>query len=135
MKNLVNVSEGSFLALHGLTYIAQHPSQLVSVKLLSKVLQASEAHLAKVFQKLSKADLVISKRGPDGGFKLKKAVEEITFLDIFEVIEGKVVLGGCPFDRNTCAFEKCIFNQELNRISRDIYNTFKNIKLNDDTII
>lgn len=133
MNNLVNVSEGSYLALHGLVYIAQHTPERVNMKKLAEVLHASEAHLAKVFQKLSKADLVYSVRGPAGGFELVKEPEEITFLNIFEIIEGEVKLGGCPFGKIHCAFQTCIFNTKLNRISKDIYDTFKDMKLSDFT--
>lgn len=133
MKSLVNVSEGAYLALHGLAYIAQKIPARVSVKKLAEILHASEAHLAKVFQKLSKAELVKSVRGPAGGFELNRPAEEITFLNIYETIEGEVKLGGCPFGKIHCAFSTCIFNQELNRISQDIYDTFKNMKLSDFT--
>ncbi len=133
MKSLVNVSEGAYLALHGLAYIAQETPKRVSVKKLAEVLHASEAHLAKVFQKLSKAELVKSVRGPAGGFKLNRSAEKINFMQIYEVIEGEVKLNGCPLNKINCAFQSCIFNQELNRISRDIYDTFKNMKLSDFT--
>ena len=133
MRNLVNVSEGSYLALHGLAYIAMHSPERVSVKKLAEILHASEAHLAKVFQKLSKAELVKSVRGPAGGFELNDPNGEINFLQIYEIIEGRVNLGGCPFGKTGCAFNSCIFNQELNRISQDIYDTFKNLKLSDFT--
>jgi len=133
MKSLVNVSEGAYLALHGLAYIAQNTPERVSVKKLAEILHASEAHLAKVFQKLSKAELVKSVRGPAGGFELKASAEDLDFLQIYEIIEGKVTLGGCPFGKLGCAFQTCIFNQELNRISQDIYDTFKNMKLSDFT--
>jgi len=131
MKNLVNVSEGAYLALHGLAYIAQKSPERISVKKLAEVLHASEAHLAKVFQKLSKAELVKSVRGPSGGFELNHPAEEINFLQIYEVIEGKVELGGCPFGKKNCFFQSCIFNSALNRISQDIYNTFLNLKLSN----
>lgn len=133
MNSLVNISEGAFLAFHGLAYIAQQTPQRVSVKKLAEVLHASEAHLAKVFQKLSKADLVSSVRGPKGGFELKHKPEDISFLKIFEIIEGKVKLGGCPFGKIHCAFKTCIFNQELTRISQNIYDTFRGMKLSDFT--
>ncbi|MCF7792500.1 MAG: Rrf2 family transcriptional regulator [Candidatus Cloacimonetes bacterium] len=131
MNSLVNISEGAFLAFHGLAYMAQQTPQRVSVKKLAEVLQASEAHLAKVFQKLSKAELVNSVRGPAGGFTLNRAPEEINFLEILETIESKVRLNGCPFGKVNCAFKTCIFNTELNRISQEIYNTFKNMKLSE----
>ncbi|MBN1327568.1 MAG: Rrf2 family transcriptional regulator [Candidatus Cloacimonetes bacterium] len=133
MNSLVNVSEGAFLALHGMAYIAQHKPERVSVKKLSEILQASEAHLAKVFQKLSKAELVKSVRGPAGGFILNRPPEEITFLEILETIESKVKLNGCPFGKVNCAFQSCIFSQELSRISQEIYGVFKDMKLSDFT--
>ncbi|MCD6182106.1 MAG: Rrf2 family transcriptional regulator [Candidatus Cloacimonetes bacterium] len=129
--SLVNVSESAYLALHGLAYIAQETPRRISVKLLAQKLHASEATMAKVFQKLSKAGLVTSVRGPGGGFELGKSPEEITFLDIYEVIERIVVLGGCPFGKTDCAFQYCIFNTQLNRINQDIYDTFKKITLQD----
>ena len=129
MNNLVNVSEGAYLALHGLVYIAENSPQRISVKKLSEVLSASEAHLAKVFQKLSKADLVESVRGPSGGFVLNADPNDVTFLDIYEIIDGKVNLNGCPFGKKECPFKACIFNSELNRISQEIIDSFKEIKL------
>ncbi|MDY6916154.1 MAG: Rrf2 family transcriptional regulator [Candidatus Cloacimonadota bacterium] len=129
--SLVNVSEGASLALHGMALIARQQPQRLSVKYLAEELHASQAHLAKVFQKLSKAKLVKSVRGPAGGFQLNKEPEDITFWDIFQVIDGDVELGGCPFGKVHCAFQTCIFSKELNRISQDIYETFKNMKLSD----
>lgn len=127
--NLVHVSEAASLALHSLVLIAKNQPMRMSVKVLAEELNASQAHLAKVFQKLSKAGLVNSVRGPAGGFELNKPADEITFLEIYEIIEGTVKLGGCPLDKSHCAFQTCIFSNELNRISADIYDTFRKIKL------
>ncbi len=131
MKNLVNVSEGSYLALHGLALIVQRTPERISVKTMAKELYASEAHLAKIFQKLSKAGIVDSVRGPAGGFELNNSAENLTFLDIYEILEGKVELGGCPFGKINCAFNSCIFSNRLNIISQDIYDFYKSMKLID----
>jgi Rrf2 family protein len=131
MNSLVNVSEGAFLALHGLAYIARHASERISVKKLAEELQASEAHLAKVFQKLSKADIVRSVRGPTGGFILNREPSEISFLEIIEVIDSKIRLNGCPFGKKECAFQNCIFSNKLNEISQEIYDYYQNMKLTD----
>ncbi|MCK5148487.1 Rrf2 family transcriptional regulator [bacterium] len=126
---LINASEGSYLALHSLALIAKNQPMRMNAKVLAEELNASQAHLAKVFQKLSKAGLVKSVRGPAGGFELNKSADDISFLEIYEIIEGKVMLGGCPFDKVHSVFHTCIFGDELNRISDDIYETFKKIKL------
>ena len=131
MSNLINISEAASLALHGLVLIAKNQPMRMNVKTLSLELNASQTHLAKVFQNLSKAGLVKSLRGPSGGFELNKPAEEISFLEIYETIESKIVLDDCPLGKNHCVFQSCIFDNELNRISADIYETFKKMRLSD----
>jgi Rrf2 family protein len=134
MNRLINVSEASSLALHGLAYIAQNEPNLVRVKDLAEKLNASEAHLAKVFQMLSKKGLIQATRGPKGGFRLLKNPEEISFLNIYEAVESKVVRNGCPLGREKCLFKKCMFSGRLNQISEELYDIFNGIKLSEFTI-
>ncbi len=131
MSNLINISEAASLALHGLAYIAENQPKRMNVKVLSKKLDASQAHLAKVFQKLAKAGIVKSVRGPSGGFELNIPANEITFLDIYEIIDGKIIISSCPFGKTHCVFKSCMFNNKLNLISSEIYKIFKEIKLSD----
>jgi Rrf2 family protein len=133
MSHLINVSEAASLALHGLTIVAQQSPNKVNSKYLAEKLDASEAHLAKIFQRLSKSGLIRSFRGPTGGFMLNKPAEEISFLDIYEIIESKIILNDCPLDKAGCPFENCIFGDALKNISYNIYQTFENIKLSDFT--
>ena len=131
MRSLINISEGASLALHSLALITARKPQKLNVKTLADRLDASPAHLAKVLQKLSKAGLVRSYRGPAGGFTLERLPEDVSLLEIYEVIEGKINLSDCPVGREECMFDKCIFNNSLNRISKEIYNTLKQIKLSN----
>ncbi len=129
--NLINLSEGAYLAMHSLALVAKSQPERLTVKHLAEELDASQAHLAKVFQTLHKAGFVDSVRGPAGGFILKKPAEEISFLDIYEAMEGPVNLGHCPFGKTKCAFHNCIFTKDIHRISADIYQTYKRIRLSD----
>ncbi len=131
--SLINVSEGASLALHAMALIAREKGGRLKVKELAERLDASRAHMAKVFQKLGAAGLVKSTRGPDGGFVLGRNPGLISFLDILEVMDGKIRLGGCPFGRASCRFDNCIFKDEASRISSDIYRMYRDIKLSDFT--
>jgi len=131
MSHFINISEGASLALHGLAIVAQQSPQKVTVKCLAAKLDASEAHLAKIFQRLSKSGLVRSFRGPTGGFVLSRPAEEISLLDIYEIVESRIVLNDCPLDKAGCTFDNCIFGDALTNISNNVYQTFKNIKLSD----
>ena len=131
MSHLINISEAASLALHGLAIVAQQSPNKVNAKHLAERLNASEAHLAKIFQRLSKSGLIRSFRGPRGGFILNKPAEEISFLDIYEIVESKIILNDCPLDKAGCTFENCIFGDALKNNSNNIFQTFKNIKLSN----
>jgi Rrf2 family protein len=45
-------------------------------------------YLLDILRDLKRAELVRSKRGPDGGFTLSRPPEEITFADVFRAIDG-----------------------------------------------
>ena len=131
MSHFINISEGASLALHGLAILARQSPRKTNVKYLAEKLDASEAHLAKIFQRLSKSGLVRSFRGPSGGFVLNRPAEEISFLDIYEIVESKIVPNDCPLNKAVCTFETCIFGDGLKNISNNVYQTFKTTKLSD----
>jgi Rrf2 family protein len=49
--------------------------------------------LEQIFQDLKRAGIVGSKRGPQGGYLLKRTPEEVSLGEVIQVIEGPVALG------------------------------------------
>ena len=109
MSKIVTISEAAHIALHGMILVAQS-KDVINVNTISERTDASKHHVAKIFQRLVKAKLVNSQRGPSGGFTLNKKPEEITFLDLYELIEGEISTNECPLDKPVCPFERCIMN-------------------------
>ena len=109
MAKIVTLSEAASIALHGMVLIAKD-EQNTNVQTIAEQTTSSKHHVAKIMQRLVKDDYLESYRGPKGGFKLKKAPHEITFLDIYESIEGKIIASSCPLDKQICGFERCIMN-------------------------
>ena len=109
MKNIIQISEASSLALHGMGLLALRGGR-VSVHEMAELTSSSEAHLSKVFQRLSKAGFVSSVRGPGGGFVLSKPAGEITLLEIYSAIEGEPSREPCIMARGRCPFSGCIFS-------------------------
>jgi Rrf2 family protein len=52
-------------------------------------------YLAKIFTRLSRAGLVISSEGKGGGFRLARAAESISVLDIIQAIDGPKSMFEC----------------------------------------
>ena len=118
MAHIVKYSEAGYIGLHGIIIIAQAKGEAMSVEEVALRLHSSKHHVAKVFQTMVRAGYLKSTRGPAGGFVLAKNPDKITFLEIYELIEGKVSAGFCPLDKEHCPFDRdCIFNNVTRRLT------------------
>ncbi len=116
MSKIVAISEAASIALHGMILIAKaDPS--INVLQIAERTGASRHHVAKIMQRLAKNNYLASHRGPSGGFTLRKKPEEITFLEIYEAIEGEIEITPCPLDKPICPFDKCIMNNVTNQMT------------------
>jgi Rrf2 family protein len=50
-------------------------------------------YLEQLFQRLRRAGLVVSKRGPGGGYVLARSPEQISLADVVRAVQGEVLLG------------------------------------------
>ena len=122
MKNLLKVSEAATLALHTMTMLAADQTRKIPAREVAATYKVSEAHLAKVLQRLGKAGLVNSTRGPKGGFTLGKKPARITLLAVFEAVEGPIGFRNCMFGRKVCKGDHCVMGTALrdaNQILKD----------------
>lgn len=60
------------------------------VKDISRRQGISQRYLEQIFQKLKKAGIVGSKRGPSGGYFLSKRAEDITVGEVIRITEGGI---------------------------------------------
>lgn len=130
MGNVLKISEAASLALHAMAIMAQNKDKLVSVKEIADNLDVSYNHLSKVLQRLVKAELVLSIKGFGGGFKLVKNPDEITFLEIYETIDGRFKPSNCLLNKLECT-HKCIMGDFLININRQVEDFFSKTKLSD----
>lgn len=107
MAKIFSLSEAASIAIHSMVLIARSEKMMNVVKIAERT-GSSKHHVAKVLQRLVKEDYLSSVRGPHGGFKLLKAPEDITLLEIYETIEGHLNVSECPMENPICPFEKCI---------------------------
>lgn len=117
MARLVKISEAAALALHVMVLMAGRRGKPISTAAAASRLSVSDAHLSKVLQRLSKAGLVDSIRGPRGGFVLGRSPGRITLLDVYETIEGRHGESGCLFDSPGCGAPRCILNGLLAKVN------------------
>ena len=91
-------------ANNAMTYIATLPKETdrVGLKDISKSTDSPEAFTAKILQVLVKNHLLISIKGPNGGFMIRGNPEEIFLGQIVEAIDGDVLFTGCALGLESC---------------------------------
>lgn len=130
MTSLFSVSVAATIALHSAALLSRSRSAL-RARQLAAALGASEAHLSKVLQRLTRAGLVLAKRGPSGGFVLAKSPDDITLKDILEAIEGPIEAETCPFGVHTCKGNDCPLADEFSKAGRKLLDFMESTKLSD----
>ena len=130
---MFKISRKTEYAIRGMIYLAKQPrDQFVMVKEITKATKTSSVFLAKIFQTLSNANLVVSSRGAVGGFKLSRKPKHITLRDILEATEGPVAVNLCVVDNKSCSFSKsCSAHASWKKIRDSINNMLEDITLKD----
>ena len=131
MSNVLRISEAASLALHAMAYLAGREGETVAVREIAGTIQASEAHLSKVLQKLAREGLTKPVRGPTGGFRLARPPQEIALLQIYEAIEGKFECVACLLHDRVCSGTHCVFGELVGSINARVYSHLRKTRLSD----
>lgn len=132
MSNVVNISEAANLALHAAIILAANPGKPLSIPDIVGRLQVSDNHLSKVMQRLTRAGIVSSTRGRNGGFLLRGDPAQVTLLDVYEAIEGPQAPKKCLLTTPRCCGE-CVFADFTASVNEMFARRLRSLKLSDVT--
>lgn len=83
-------------ALMIMTYIAEHQNEgVISLKDIAENKNMGIKYLEIIVSSLNKAGLLESSRGKNGGYKLNRAPQEYSLLEILRVAEGSLAPVSC----------------------------------------
>lgn len=107
-------------------YIALHSSKEENVDLnqVATELDIPKHFLSKILQVLVKHKLLLSMKGPKGGFRLSSAADKITLIQIIEAIDGLDVFTQCGI-----GFKRCDDNHPC-----PIHNDYKPVRAKVETL-
>jgi Rrf2 family protein len=132
MKNILNLSEASNLAIHALSYLVSlGPNVPVSVTQIAKDIGVSESHLAKVLQRLAREGVILSTRGAKGGFYWEKDLDRMSMLDLVVVMDGPLVTEGCLLGAPICTPTKCRMQKLMRSVGDLMTEELSRLKLGD----
>lgn len=106
------------------------PDEYRSVRNVSDELEISFHFLTKIFQQLTRAGLLRSYRGPNGGVKLSRSASSISLKDILIAIEGPELFTECVLGLPGCGEDRpCPMHQSWAKVRDDLEEMLSNRKL------
>lgn len=103
----------------------------VSLKEVAQAIESPEAYTSKILQHLVKHQIIISEKGPTGGFSMESAtLEALTLSAIVKVIDGEDIYLGCGLGLKQCnELNPCPLHDQFKIIRKDLKNMLENTTL------
>ena len=123
-------TKGRFAVTAMLDLVMQGRSKPVSLNDISCRQKISLSYLEQLFFRLKKKGLVTSKRGPNGGYYIKKDPSRLSVADIMLAVEEKMDATQCSGLQNCVEDSKCITHDLWTDLNSTIRVYLESIKLN-----
>ncbi len=86
--------------------------------------------VSKLAKELTKAGLVVSHRGRNGGYGLARPAESISVADIVQALEGPIALTECSLHGSACGIlDTCVARQSWDPVSRAVEDALRGLSL------
>jgi Rrf2 family protein len=97
----MKLTRASSYALHAVAFMAQqkHDRPIASHN-IAQARGIPERFLLKVLKPLVSARVLLSIKGPNGGYRLAKKADDITMLEVLEAVDGPI-RGQAPFSEES----------------------------------
>ncbi len=129
----MNLSNTSQYAIRILAYMAdKQDATLMNATVLADTLFIPYKFLTKIMTELVKANLVVSIRGRDGGYQLKKAASEIKVDDILYIFNDNISDTQCLLGIGVCnKLCKCAMHDQWMEPKLQLQKMFQESSLAD----
>lgn len=104
----------------------------VGVKHIAKAIDSPEPFIAKILQELSRKGLLLSAKGPTGGFFLDNSLLKQSLADIVSAVDGDRLFTGCGLGLKSCSEKKpCPIHDEFVVVRKKIKTVMQSAILGD----
>jgi len=115
-----------------LAQLATNRETLSSAHQVASATRLAKPTASKLLKALVQAGLVVSARGPQGGYALARPAHEITAAQIIDALEGPVAITECSSAESVCDLESiCRVGNAWQKINLSIRHALTEVSLAD----
>jgi Rrf2 family protein len=131
-RGIMKLTRAASYAIHALVFMAnQKHNRPMASHHIAQARGIPERFLLKVLKPLVSVRLLMSIKGPNGGYRLAKSANEITLLDILEAVDGPI-RGQTSFAREeTDGHLNKRLDQICNQAADQVRKQLQRVKISD----
>ena len=103
----------------------------VSLAAISERQGISLSYLEQLFSKLRRNDIVVSTRGPGGGYSLKTSAEELSVSAVIMAVDESVKMSACDSNEGCKSEHRCLTHDLWQDLSDEIKGFLDGITLHE----
>jgi len=132
----MRITTTSRYGVRALFDVAYHGGgQPTQIKDISRRQKISQRYLEQIFNKLLKAGLLKSRRGPRGGYMLARDASEITVGDVIKAAQGPIIPVKCLADsaeKHSCEiYPTCITREVWGETQKRLIDYYDSVTISD----
>lgn len=134
---MLKLSKLTDYAVVVLSQMAQRPGECVSATELAQAALLPEPTVAKILKALTRADILASHRGAQGGYTLDRPADAVSVADIVTALDGPVALTACvDGQEGGCSVEAlCPMRGGWDKVNRAVREALEGVSLADIAIL
>ena len=126
----MNLSNTAEYAIRILTFMAVKNLDIYTAKYLIEKLNISDKYLRRIMTQLTKAGLIRSIQGRDGGYVFNEKPENIDLMQIIDAVDDMDKYMGCILGFKECSDSNpCALHKQWSKIRDQIFDMFKRTNL------
>lgn len=128
---MVRISRLSDYGIQLLAAFARQPNEGLTSHQVADLASIPEPTVRKLLKVLSKAQLLVSRRGVQGGYRLARAPEQISVAEIISAVEGPIAMTECnvPGGEGCDRSKDCPMKGTWHAVNQLIQGTLSNLTL------
>ncbi len=127
---MLKLTKKADYGLIAMRHLAEHGDLgACSAKDLAEMYGIPQEALAKILQKLVKAQLLVSQQGTNGGYTLARTPGQISALEVIRAIEGPLFITSCSTGSECEQERRCNIRGPLRKVSKTIEEVLNKLTL------
>lgn len=130
---MLRLTKKADYGLMALKYLAENSAQAAqSAKDIAEAYHIPPQLLAKILQTLTKAGILISTAGTNGGYALARPSSDISAFEVIRAIDGPLFITSCITIHGTCDLHgTCTIKEPLRKVNDSIKDLLSGIHVSD----